>query len=172
MDDLDAEQIRNKFKEMTEQPSQEIQTGYLGPGIWIRVSHRFRTRMTEWMLAAITALWGIIVLLPGNAFDQPDFAGFRNVFGNEVLLGSGMLILGIFRIFGLIVNGARKNVTPHIRMVSAGFGCAIFFGISYCYMLSGVLSTWIAIYPVFIIGEMTNLYRAAHDVGEANGRSH
>jgi hypothetical protein len=148
---------------------QEIQTGYIGPGIWIRIQHRFRTRVPEWMLAFITALWGVVALLPGHMFDQPAFAGFKAVFGSETLLGSGMVFLGVARIVGLIVNGARKNVTPHIRMISAAFGCLIFFGISYCYMLSGVVSPWLAIYPPFVLCELINIHRAAHDVGESYG---
>jgi hypothetical protein len=169
MENLDAKSLRNTFHQMTEQP---IETGYLGPGIWIRIQHRFRTRMTEWLLAVITALWGLVILLPGEAFDQPAFSGFRAIFGNEEILGSGMVILGLLRIGGLIVNGARKNVTPHIRMFSAGCGCLIFFGISYCYMLSGIVAPWIAIYPPFVLCELVNAYRAAHDVGESHGRNH
>jgi hypothetical protein len=107
------------------------------------------------------------MLLPGDAFGQPDFVGFRSIFGSEEILGSGMVILGLLRIGGLIVNGARKNVTPHIRMFSAACGCLIFFGVSYCYMLSGIVAPWIAIYPPFVLCELINAYRAAHDVGRA-----
>jgi hypothetical protein len=57
MEEIDAEKLRYEFRKMTEQP---VETGYLGPGIWIRVTHRFRTRMTEWLLAVITALWGAV----------------------------------------------------------------------------------------------------------------
>ena len=144
---------------------------YMGPGIWIRIQHRFRTRMTEWMLAAITAIWGGVLLLPGDAFNQPAFTGFRDVFGREEILGSCMMLLGVLRILGLIVNGARQNVTPHIRMVSAAIGCMIFSGICYCYMLSGIVSTWLAIYPPFVVVELVNIYRAARDVGESHGRA-
>lgn len=154
---------------MTEHP---LARGYLWPGIWTRIQHRFRTRLTEWLLALITALWGVVILLPGGAFNEPAFSGFRSVFGSEDYLGAGMLVLGLMRIAGLIVNGARQNVTPHIRMLSAACGCLIFFGISYCYMLSGIVSTWLAIYPPFVLVELVNAYRAAHDVGENYGRTH
>lgn len=126
--------------------------------------------MTEWLLAGITALWGGVLLLPGTAFDQPAFSGFKDIFGNEMLLGVSMVILGMLRLVGLFINGARKNITPHIRMFSAGCGFLIFFGVSYCFFLSGVISTWIAIYPPFVIIELVNAYRAAHDVGEAHGQ--
>lgn len=138
------------------------------PGLWIRIQHRFGPRMTEWMLAGITALWGVVLLLPGDTFDQPTWAGFRAIFISEYWLGSIMVFLGLLRIGGLIVNGARKTVTPWIRSVSASFGCTLFVGITYCYMLSGIVSTWLAIYPVFALVEMLNIYRAAHDAGESN----
>jgi hypothetical protein len=153
---------------MTEHP---LERGYLGPGIWIRITHRFRTRQTEWLLAFITALWGAVILGTGNQFDQPAFSYFRQVFGEERYLGTLMLVLGVLRILGLIVNGARKNVTPHIRMGSAAIGCIIFSGISYCFAHSGIVSTWIAIYPPFVLVELVNVYRAAHDVGESYGRT-
>ena len=105
---------------------------FSGPGLWIRIQHRFHTRMTEWLLAVITGLWGVILLLPGTTFSQPAFAGFEAIFGDETLLGIAMVLLGILRLVGLIINGARQNVTPHIRVASAGFGCMIFVGISYC----------------------------------------
>jgi hypothetical protein len=127
--------------------------------------------MTEWMLALITALWGVVILCTGNQFEQPAFAYFRSIFGQEEYLGSLMTLLGVLRIVGLIVNGARKNVTPHIRMVSAGIGCLIFAVISYCFLHSGIVSTWLAIYPPFMVVELANVYRAARDVGENYGRT-
>lgn len=144
------------------QPSQA------GPGLWIRIQHRFGPRMTEWMLAAITAGWGAVLLLPTETFDQPTWSGFRAIFRDEVILAQVMIFLGLLRIGGLIVNGARKTVTPWIRSVSASFGFLLFVGITYCYMLSGVLSTWLAIYPIFAAVELVNIYRAAHDAGESN----
>jgi hypothetical protein len=169
MEEIDAEKLRDEFRKMTEQP---VETGYLGPGIWIRIQHRFRTRRTEWLLAAITALLGFVTLLPGRLFDFPGYSGFRQIFGNEILLGIGLTALGVLRIVGLIVNGARKNVTPHIRMVSAGCGCLIFAGITYCFALSGLGGFWVVIYPMFVVTEMANVYSAGHDVGEADGRPH
>lgn len=145
---------------------------FSGEGLWIRIQHRFQTRMTEWLLAVVTGLWGVVLLLPGETFRQPAFAGFEAIFGNETFLGAVMVALGILRLVGLIINGARQNVTPHIRVVSAGIGCLIFVGICYCYMLSGIVSTWLAIYPPFAVCELTNVFRAAHDVGESkNGKT-
>lgn len=140
-------------------------SSYTGPGIWIRVKHRFGPRMTEWIWAVIMTAWGFSLLLPERLFDQPAFAFFR-MFFEEDTLGWLMVIVGLLRIIGLVINGARKNVTPWIRVFSAGVGFLVFGGINYCFASSGVISTWIAIYPMLAAVELLNAYRAAHDAGE------
>lgn len=145
---------------------------YTGPGIWIRVKHRFGPRMMEWFMALHTIGWGYILLLPDELFTQPAWTGFRGLFINEDILGWTMTVLGVLRLLGLIVNGARKDVTPLIRQISAGVGCMIWAGITYCYASSGIVSTWLAIYPLFAVGELVNIHRAAHDQGETrNGQT-
>lgn len=145
---------------------------YTGPGIWIRIQHRFGPRMMEWFLAGHTAFWGAVLLYSDDLFAQPSWAGFRSIFGDATFLGWAMVFLGVLRTGGLIVNGARKNVTPTIRQLSAAIGFFIWCGISYGYASSGVISTWLAIYPLFALGELVNINRAAHDQGEArNGKS-
>lgn len=117
-------------------------------------------------MAFHTALFGAVLLISPDLFNQPTMAGFRGIFPNEAWLGWIMITLGLARTGGLIVNGARKHVTPMIRQVSAGVGCLIWFGIVYGFATSGVVSTWLAIYPLFGIGELVNIHRAAHDQGE------
>lgn len=147
-------------------------TPYVGTGVWIRIQHRFGPRMMEWFMALHTIVWGYILIMSDNLFDQPAWSYFRQVFQDEMTLGWLMIVLGCMRICGLIINGARKDVTPMIRQVSAGIGCIIWAGISYCYAQSGIVSTWLAIYPLFAVGELVNIHRAAHDQGEArNGRT-
>ncbi|MET3900355.1 hypothetical protein ABIB57_004321 [Devosia sp. UYZn731] len=52
--------------------------------------------------------------------------------------------------------------------MSASLGCCLFVGIAYCYWQSGIISTWLAIYPVFAVVELLNVYRAAHDAAESH----
>ncbi|MBO9125441.1 MULTISPECIES: hypothetical protein [unclassified Rhizobium] len=147
-------------------------TPYVGPGIWIRIQHRFGPRMMEWFLAGHTVLWGAVLLWSDDLFSQPAWGGFRQLFGDAGPLGWVMVLLGVLRVGGLIVNGARKYVTPAVRQFSAGVGFFIWSGITYGYASSGVVSTWLAIYPLFALGELVNINRAAHDQGEArNGKS-
>lgn len=139
---------------------------HAGPGLWIQIQHRFGPRMMEWFMAFHTTLFGVVLLITPDLFDQPAWSGFRDIFYSESRLGWIMVLLGVARVGGLIVNGARKHVTPMIRQVSAGIGCMIWFGIVYGFATSGVVSTWLAIYPLFGIGELVNIHRAAHDQGE------
>jgi cation transport ATPase len=142
---------------------------YSGQALWVQVAHRFGPRLPEWFLAVVTALLGLVLLLPEVTFEQPSWAGFRTLFGDENLLGWIMVLLGLLRLVGLIVNGARKHVTPRIRQVSAGVGCLIFVGWACAFAASGVISTWLAVYPAFAVLELANILRASKDVGESSG---
>lgn len=122
-------------------------------------------------MAGHLILFGSILLLPTETFNQPAWASFRHLFRSEDLLGWIMFWVGILRLVGLIVNGARKEVTPQIRQISAGVGCVIWVGISYGFASSDVVSTWLAIYPLFALGELVNIHRAAHDEGEIRNGS-
>lgn len=146
---------------------------YMGPALWIRIKHRFGPRMMEWFLAAHMTLWGLFPAMNRELFLQDAFSGFLAVVGrHEAIVGTIMIGFGLLRFIALVINGARKDVTPHIRQISAGIGFLIWAGISYCYASSNVASTWLAVYPLFVVGELVNIHRAAHDQGEArHGRN-
>lgn len=140
--------------------------GYQGPGVWIRIQLRFGPRMMEWLMAFHMMLFGVVLLMPAVTFNQPAWRTFREIGLSENLLGWLMLGVGFLRIVGLIINGARKKVTPQIRQVSAAIGCFIWAGITFGFYSSDVVSTWLAIYLLFAIAELVNIHRAAHDEGE------
>lgn len=134
-------------------------------GIYVRIRHRFGPRLSEWYVAVVTFLWGVVLLLPADTFAGPSWVIFRSIMA-ESSWGILLMVLGALRIGGLIVNGARKNVTPWIRVVSAGGGFLIWSGVSLGFGLSGVISTGLAVYPAIAILELFNIHRAAHDAGE------
>lgn len=140
--------------------------GYSGPALWVRIQHRFGPRMTEWFMAGHMMLFGLVLLFPKETFNGPAYAGFRALFRSEDVLGWAMFVVGIVRVIGLVVNGAKKNVTPQIRQASAAIGCIIWAGICYAFFTSNVVSTWLAVYPLFAVGELINIHRAAHDQGK------
>lgn len=137
-----------------------------GPGLWIRIRHRFGPRLTEWLVATQTALWGFALLLPGSTFETSPTWDFFAALMGENAWGWLMLALGSARLLGLWINGTRPRVTPWIRVVSAAVGFLIFTGLSYGFAASGVIGTWIAIYPAIAVVELINARRAATDVGE------
>lgn len=140
-----------------------------GPGIWIRIQHRFGPRLSEWMVAVMAAIWGYVLLLPADTFSGATWGFFVEHGVSENAVGSVMIFFGMLRLIGLIINGALEKVTPIIRVVSAGVGFFLWIGISYSFAQSGVVSTWIAIYPVIAIVEAINIVRASHDTGESYG---
>ncbi|KVK67142.1 hypothetical protein L907_18625 [Agrobacterium sp. C13] len=140
--------------------------------MWVRIQHRFGPRMMEWFMAGHLIALGWVLLLPSQTFNQPAFAGFNEIVPSENALGWIMSIAGCLRVGGLAINGARKAVTPQIRQFSAAAGCLIWSGMAYAFASSGVISTWIAIYPIFAVAELVNIHRAAHDQGEVhNGKT-
>lgn len=133
-------------------------------GLRVQITRRFGPRMTEWMISFIMFMWGATLLLPAETFEGDNWVVFRAVM-SESSWGWTMMLLGFARIVGLIINGALKNVTPWIRVGSAGCAFIVWVGIIVAFSLSGVISTWIAIYPVIAVVELVNIYRAAHDAG-------
>ena len=153
-------------------PQMMVGEPFSGPGLWIRISHRFGPRMMEWFYAGHMILVGYVLLLPPHTFAQPDFSAIRAFGFSEDFMGWFLLLVGLLRLAGLVINGAKKDVTPQIRQVSAAIGCLIWSGITYGFASSDVVSTWLAIYPLFAVGELVNIHRAARDQGESiNGKT-
>lgn len=134
--------------------------------VWIRIKHRFGARLSEWALACHMVLFGYILLIGEGIFQQPAWLGFAQRI-DQSTLGWFMFLLGVLRLGGLAVNGARKHVTPYIRIVSAAFGFLIFSLITAGFTM-GFPATALSVYPVFAIVELFNIYRASSDAGEAH----
>lgn len=137
--------------------------------LYVRTKSKFGFRISEWMIALQTFTFGAVLLLPNETYNtSPVFNFLRHVVSEEVL-GIFMLAIGATHLVALTINGARQDVTPTLRAVSAFIGFMAWTLISFSFALSGVVSTWIAIYP-FIAGfELVNMYRATHDAGEYSG---
>lgn len=134
----------------------------LVPVFRLRIAHAFRQRRMEWVAAIQCALWGVVLLAPVDTFDGAAFAVFRNIMAEE-LWGVLLLLAGAVRLVGLIINGARKRITPWMRLAGAFVGCGIFTMISLCFASSGVISTWIAAWPVLAVVELMNISDTARD---------
>jgi uncharacterized membrane protein HdeD (DUF308 family) len=137
--------------------------------LYLQIKHRFHSRRTEWTAAIQSVIWGVVLLAPGDAFaSSPAFAIFREII-NENVMGWAMVIVGVVRLVGLFINGARKEITPWIRVATAAVGCGVFTFISLSFAASGVWSTWLAAWPVVAVTELFNIHGAMRDARVANG---
>jgi hypothetical protein len=133
--------------------------------LYVRIRHRFGPRQMEWFMAGITLAWGLVLLLPIETFNTPTWSMFDKI-APEWGWGGLMAALGFARLAGLLINGSLPVATPWIRVVSAAIGFCIWVLVCFNFAVSGVVSTWLAVYPALALAECVNIYRAAHDVGE------
>ena len=140
------------------------QTGSMG--IYVRIKTRFGMRLSEWMIAIQTLFYGLVLLLPYDTFGSSPVYSYARHIVSENVLGGIMLFFGVLRLVGLFVNGVRQDVTPWIRVVSAGVGFVVYTFLAWSFMLSGIPSGWLAFCVPIAVVEVVNVYRAAHDAGE------
>jgi uncharacterized membrane protein HdeD (DUF308 family) len=138
---------------------------------FLRIQHRFASRRGEWMAAAQSVIWGVVMLAPGDMFSTSP--AFRIMAGyiSEDTLGWIMLVVGILRIVGLVINGSRKDVTPWIRVTSALLGCGTFTFISLAFAASGYFGVWVAAWPFVAFTELFNIHSALRDARVQHVRS-
>jgi hypothetical protein len=138
------------------------------PTMLVRISHAFRQRRSEWIAAVQCVLFGFVLLAPAETFSGPSFVVFREIMP-EAVWGGVIASIGVVRLAGLIINGARRRITPWMRLGGAILGCGVFTLVSVCFALSGVLSVWLAAWPVLAVVEMLNIQDTARDARQAYG---
>lgn len=138
------------------------------PTFSLRIQLKFRQRRTEWVAGFQCLLFGAILLMPMETFASPSFRVFSELLP-EIWWGAALVMIGAVRLGGLIVNGARRRITPWLRLVSALLGFGVFTAISLCFASSGTISTWIAAWPVLMVVELMNIHDTARDARQANG---
>lgn len=151
--------------------SQAISTSYLGPGM-DQDPVPFSNAHDRMNAGADHCALGLGDPYIRRCVRPAGFLRIRSIFGSEQLLGWGMVIVGLLRIGRLIVNGARKNVTPHIRMFSAACGMSDLLWHILLLHAFGNCEHLARHHPPFVLCELINAYRAAKDVGESHGRHH
>lgn len=133
----------------------------------VRLTPHLRMRRTEWIASAQCIIWGLVLLAPIDTFAGPAFAFFR--FMPELVWGYIMLTIGLVRLAGLVINGARHTVTPWMRLGSAIVSCGIFTAVSLCFLAGGTLGVWIAAWPVAALTELFNISDTAYDARRSRG---
>lgn len=141
----------------------------------------FPERALEWYMAAVMTSMGVYFILHPTLFTNPATAEvFRGLAALSLSIGDfppasvwglSTLLVGLFRLGALFVNGAYSR-TPIIRMA-----CSMLSGLLWGQILlglarSGVANLGVAIYPWFVFAEIVSAYRASSDAAivEKNAR--
>ncbi len=140
-------------------------------GVIKRTRSKYRARRGEWISAARSILFGVALLLPGSAdvYNTNVVFSALRVYTDASTLGYIMIVLGLLRVAALVINGARKNVTPWIRVFTGLLGFGAFTFVSLALAASGIWSIWIAAWPLAAIGELYNIHDAMRDARAKNG---
>lgn len=97
-------------------------------GVVIRIVHRAQTRLVEWLAGFQMMFMGLVLFHPSNTFsNSPNFQVFRET-ASEDTWAVFLFLVGFVRVGGLLVNGARQDITPTIRALGAFVGFFVFFG--------------------------------------------
>lgn len=121
----------------------------------------FRVRALEWLLAAITATMGVILLNPYPTLDSPIFRVLVEVMPESVWQWV-FVTIGVTRLLALYRNGAWVP-SPWVRMTTALLSVVIWVWVSIGCAMTGTAYLLLAIFPWFIIGDLYAVGRAAKD---------
>ena len=134
--------------------------------IHVRFQQTFPLRVSEWFGAGAMATWGMIVLTHPGMFDGNVFQGLAGL-APQRLWGWAATISGLIGWTALAINGALRR-TPHVRALCAMLRSAIWLQITVGMMLSGQVTTGLAMYPWALALDTYNIFRAAADAGQSD----
>lgn len=139
----------------------------MNSGIIFRIAHRFQQRFVEWVASFQLMLMGMVLLHPSDTFALSQTYVVMRKMASEEYWGLFLFYVGFFRIVGLIVNGARQDVTPWIRAIGAGVGFMVFGAIAYGFVAPWFIglppSLGIAIFPPLMAAELVSLFYSVKD---------
>jgi hypothetical protein len=130
--------------------------------VFVRITERFRQRMSEWFCAANLLGFGMSLLHPSAAFNgNPAYAAFqRNI--SEEHMAVCLAGLGLLWLVGLIINGSRQKVTSTIRAACAMTGGVVYMvmslGFLSSYVITGVLGAGVSTYALISALAFYSLY--------------
>lgn len=131
-----------------------------------RIQKRFRSRILEWEHAAITVLWGLIVLGNPEVFSGPAFVAF---WGGPAVWGWLVFLAGVARLSALCVNGYMAKPTAIVRAAGALTGIALFAVLTLGFLFSWTWPTGLAVYSVLGFFGLFSFYWSIFDVAIPDG---
>ena len=129
------------------------------------VSDHFTARKSEWACAVILFFWGVIVYLPAHTFDNSGAFRVMAQMASEDTWGTAVMTIGTLRLVALIINGTfrRFPYAGHARAATAMLCCFVFLQISLGLLQSGMPTPGLAVYPVLLVLEISNVAAAWSD---------
>lgn len=152
------------------------------------ITAHFPSRAPEWFLAVMLVLYGVILLMPAPAFNNPAFATIRR-FVDEDYWGGAAVVVGLLRLTALTVNGTLYNIeplrlnkaiwarilvtysrySPHVRAVAALCTCFFWFSVTLGFFSSGTsIPPSTAIFGVLFFLDIYSASRASIDADRVN----
>lgn len=129
----------------------------------VHFKETFPFRVAEWIMAVIMIGWGLVLFHPDFDAAASPWAGtlFSGMF-TRTTFGTACLVIGVSRFAALFVNGMWWR-TPFIRLVMAFGANFLWLNIVFGLLAADNVNTGWPIYPVFVVVEIYNAFRAAHD---------
>ena len=133
------------------------------------VREKFSFRANEWFFSLAFLVWGATMVAWPHMFDRPFYESFKR-FGPQSLWTTVILLIGTVRMAALIVNGAWRS-TPLIRMVMAMLSCMVWLELTLGIFYVGYGTISISLYPIILIADLYNVYKAGGDIYLANAHA-
>jgi len=135
-------------------------------GIWMRITHRFGPRRSEWLASILSYGFGTQLILTPDIMEGPQWVLFKSIM-SPASWGTFLALNGAICLAALFVNGARPNITPKIRMVASALRLFIWAGMWLVFAFGGYIGLWITLYTALFAFEWSNLIEASKDTGQA-----
>lgn len=140
-------------------------------GLWMRVAHRFGPRRAEWMASLIAYGFGTQLIFTPEIMEQPQWVLFKSL-APPMVWGMIIALNGAVCLTALAINGAKKHITPQIRIAASALRIFIWAGMFLVFAFNGVPGLWLTLYIVLFAFEWSNLAEASKDTGEAHAARH
>lgn len=135
----------------------------MNPMMLVHFKETFPFRVMEWTMAVLMIGWGLVLFHP--AYDANAAPWGQTLFSGmftRTSFGVACLTVGTLRFAALFVNGMWWR-TPFIRLVMAFAANFLWLNIVFGLFAYDTVTTGWAVYPLFVVVELYNAFRAAHD---------
>lgn len=134
--------------------------------ITVHLKSAFVARLSEWAFAVVLMMWGLVILaLPPSTYEASVYGAFRMLVGQDTL-GVLFALGGAVRLAVLFGNGSWRPLY-YARAWLALASTMVWTTIVLGFWSSGVIGTWLAVYPVLLVFDAVNVFRATADAAAA-----